>query len=135
MYREDRFVMSHRGYAVDLGSLHLESRIGLRGEYFIGEINAVWFRRKNGVAQAVVGELHDSQWDIPMGAVQFLKQYTDGRYGGRPFARWDGASLWCAGQDPEENARYLELLRPMLENFPAVPDGHDGWYVFAKGVA
>lgn len=131
MYREDKFVMSHRGYAVDLASFRIdEIRTGWKGEYACATVNAVWFRRKYGVNQAVAGELWDSQWTIPQNAVQFLEQHEDGRYGGRPFARWDGASFWCAGQDPEENDRYLKLLKPMLVNFPAIPPGRDGWWRF-----
>lgn len=131
MHREDKFVLSHRPYAVDLSSFRIdEIRTGYRGEYACASVNAVWFRRKNGVNQAVVGELWDAQDVIPKDAVQFLEQHEDGRYGGRPFARWDGTSFWCAGQDPEENAWYLELLKPMLADFPAVPVGYDGWWRF-----
>lgn len=130
MFREDKFVMSHRPYAVDLSSLRMEVQTGWRGEYASAEINAVWFRRKNGVNQAIVGELWDAQDVIPKDAVHFLEQHEDGRYGGRPFARWDGTSFWCAGQDPEQNARYLELLRPMLAGFPAVPAPYSGWWRF-----
>lgn len=131
MHREDKFVLSHRPYAVDLSSFRIdEIRTGWKGEYACATVNAAWFRRKNGANQAVVGELSDSQWTIPKDAVQFLEQYEDGRYGGRPFARWDGASFWCAGQDPEENARYLALLRPMLEGYPALPGGYSGWWRF-----
>lgn len=131
MHREDEFVMSHRPYAAYLSSFRIdEIRTGWKGEYACASVNAVWFRRKNGINQAVVGELWDAQDTIPQDAVQFLEQHEDGRYGGRPFARWDGTSFWCAGQDPEENARYLELLKPMRENFPAIPDGYDGWYRF-----
>lgn len=131
MYRIDKFVLSHRPYAVDLSSFHIdEIRTGWKGEYACASVNAVWFRRKNGVNQAVAGELWDAQDTIPQDAVQFLEQHEDGRYGGRPFARWDGASFWCAGQDPEENDRYLELLRLMLAGFPAAPEPFDGWWVF-----
>lgn len=131
MYREDKFVMSHRGYAVDLSSFRIdEIRTGWKGEYACASVNAVWFRRKGGVNQAIAGELWDAQDVIPQDAVQFLKQHEDGRYGGRPFARWDGTGIWYAGQDPEENGRYLELLKPMLENFPAIPNRHDGWWRF-----
>lgn len=131
MYREDKFVMSHRGYAVDLASFRIDETLtGWKGEYACATVNAVWFRRKNRITQAVVGELWDSQWDIPKDAVQFLEQHDDGRYGGRPFARWDGTSFWCAGQDPEENGRYLALLKPMLENFPKPAPGYSGWWRF-----
>lgn len=131
MHREDKFVMSHRPYAVDLASFRIdEIRNGYKGEYACATVSAAWFRRKNGINQAVVGELSDSQCTIPKDAVQFLEQYEDGRYGGRPFARWDGTSFWCAGQDPDENAGYLELLKPMLADFPAEPPGYSGWWRF-----
>ena len=51
MYREDKFVMSHRGYAVDLSSLH--QRFYEHDEWYM--VDAVWFRRKNGVTAACVG--------------------------------------------------------------------------------
>lgn len=131
MYREDKFVMSHRGYAVDLSSFHIdEIRTGWKGEYACASVNAVWFRRKDGVNQAIAGELWDAQDVIPQDAVQFLEQHEDGRYGGRPFARWDGTGIWYAGQDPEENARYLELLKPMLANFPEPVPGYSAWWRF-----
>lgn len=130
MHREDKFVMSHRGYAVDLSSLRTETSMGWNGERTHGEINAVWFRRKNGVTFACVGELWDSQWGVPKDAVEFLERHEDGCYGGRPFARWDGTGVWYAGQDPEENARHLELLRTVLDAYhanPAAPDLGDRW--------
>lgn len=130
MYREDKFVLSHRPYAVDLSSLRVETRTGFRGEYCHGAINAVWFRRKNGVTGAVAGELWDIQQPVPKDALQFLEQHDDGRYGGRPFARWDGTNFWAAGQDPEENARLLALLKPMLAGYPAVPAPFSGWWRF-----
>ena len=130
MYREDKFVFSHRPYAVDLSSLRIKISKGWNGEYAHGEISAVWFRRKNGVTFACVGELHDSQWGAPKGAACFLERYEDGCYGGRPFARWDGTGVWYAGQDPEENARHLELLRTVLDAYhadPKAPDLGDRW--------
>jgi len=130
MYREDKFVLSHRPYAVDLSSLHVNVEGGRNGEYAHASVRAVWFRRKNGVTGAVAGELWDIQRPTPKDAMQFLEQHDDGRYGGRPFARWDGTNFWAAGQDPEENARLLALLKPMLAEYPAVPEGHDGWWRF-----
>ena len=130
MRREDKFVLSHRPYAVDMSSLHVEVGTGWKGEYGTGTIGAVWFRRKYGITAACIGELRNTQWDVPQNAEQFLAQYSDGRYGGDCRARWDGENFWAAGQDPEENVRFLALLRPMLENYPAAPPGYEGWYVF-----
>jgi len=130
MYREDKFVMSHRGYAVDLNSLHINREGGRNGEYAHARVLAVWFRRKNGVTGVVFGELWDIQRPTPQSAVQFLEQHDDGRYGGRPFTRWDGTSVWYAGQDPEENAQHLELLRTVLDAYhanPTAPDLGERW--------
>jgi hypothetical protein len=127
MYREDEFVLSHRPYAVDLNSLrpYHEDHVGWL------MVDAIWFRRKNGITAACAGLLDDlrraSATDDP---VRFLEEYDDGRYGGRPFARWDGASVWYAGQDPEENARHLELLRTALDAYhanPKAPDLGERW--------
>lgn len=127
MRREDRFVMSHRPYAVDLKSLRVEQR---EGAWARATIDAAWFRRRSGVTAACIGSLWDFQETDPATAIDFLAQHGDGRYGGDCRARWDGESLWCAGQDPEENARFLELLRPMLDAYPEIPDCYSGWWVF-----
>lgn len=128
MYREDKFVMSHRGYAVDLSSFRRRD-LYEHDEWFM--VDAVWFRRKSGVTAACIGYLDDGfRRTAPRDVIEFLEQYEDGRYGAKCLARWDGTSFWCAGQDPEENARYLELLKPMLDGFPAIPPGHDGWWRF-----
>jgi hypothetical protein len=130
--RDDRFLISRRPYAVDLGSLQgerINSPQGRNPYLFDGRINAVWFRRRNGVTVACLGELWDLQYPEPADAVQFLRQHEDGRYGGRCEARWDGRGYWGAEQ-PDVAAEHLELLRPMLANYPALVDGYDGWWRF-----
>ena len=133
MHREDKFVMSHRQYAVDLSSLRVER--DPNGTVWTGSrprvaINAMWFRRKHGITTAHVGVLWDYQRPAPVDAAEFLERHDDGRYGGDYLARWDGKWFWAAGQDPEENARYLKLLKPVLAEFPKIPAGHDGWWRF-----
>ena len=130
MHRVDKFVVSHRPYAVDLSSFKYETDTGYKGPYFSGTVGAVWFNRKSGITRACIGELWDVQDGTPTDVTTFLERHEDGSYGGRCFARWDGTSFWCAGQDPEENARYLELLKPMLENFPEPAPGYSGWWRF-----
>lgn len=132
MIREDRFVLSHRPYAVDLSSLsgsRTDTPNGRNPYSFSGRIDAVWFRRKNGVTAACIGSLWDLQHPEPTGAAQFLSQHTDGRYGGDCFGRWDGERYWGA-QEPEVMEQHLAVLRPMLDAYPAVPDGYDGWWTF-----
>lgn len=132
MIRDDRFLISRKPYAVDLGSLRgrrEDSPQGVNPYYFDGRIDAVWFRRKAGITAACIGTLWDLQHPEPADAAQFLQQHTDGRYGGRCEARWDGTGYWGA-EEPDVVAEHLGLLRPMLANYPAIPDGYDGWYRF-----
>ncbi|MGW7312280.1 hypothetical protein [Streptomyces sp. NPDC054865] len=130
MIRTDRFLISQRPYAVDLSSLDCTLRDtpqGKRPQYFHGQVNAVWFRRRSGVTVACVGRLWDHQTDRPADARAFLKRHEDGRYGN---GRWDGTSYWGNGTY-EEQQEHLAVLQPMLASFPAVPPGYDGWWRFA----
>ncbi|MEU1663620.1 hypothetical protein ABZ547_08390 [Streptomyces sparsogenes] len=135
MIREDRFLISRRPYAVDLSSL----KVGEPTEsgHYWAMVNAVWFRRHSrghGDARRIVtvactGTLRNLQGSKPVDARAFLAAYTDGRYGGDCQGRWDGENYWGA-QKPEVIEQHLELLRPMLERYPAAPAGWDGWWRF-----
>lgn len=125
MIREERFLISRRPYAIDLGSLRPT------GSNF-WRLDAVWFRRRRGITVACIGYLHDLQNPPPTTTAEFLARADDGRYGGHCEGRWDGQRYWGA-QEPEIAAAHLALLRPMLERFPAVPAGFDGWWTFAGG--
>jgi len=128
-------ISGKRRYAVDLGSLVLEpSTSGLTH----ATLRAVWFRRKDRVTAACVGTLWDYLRPIPADpsefltdVADFLARSTDGRYGGRCEGRWDGTRYWGA-QEPEIIEAHLRLLRPMLETYPEVPAGFDGWYVYER---
>ena len=132
MIREDKFLISRKPYAVDLSSLR-GSRTSTpqgRNDYtYNGTINAVWFRRRRGVTVACIGHLWDLQHPEPADAHQFLEQHTDGRYGGDTHGRWDGDSYW-GNVTLAKQQRHLAILQPMLANYPAVPDGYDGWWRF-----
>lgn len=117
-------------YAVDLSSLTAEPS-GINGGYVWADIRAVWFRRKNRVTAACIGHLRDLQTPAPKDAAEFLAKATDGRYGGRCEGRWDGTRYWGA-QEPETIEAHLALLRPMLDSYPEIPEGFDGWYVYEQ---
>lgn len=121
MFREDRFLISRRLYAVDLDSLRTGD-----GD---ATLDAVWFRRKNGITAACTGRLWDIQRPEPADVAEFLARLDDGRYGGTCHGRWDGASYW-GNVTLAEQERHLAVLRPMLANYPAIPGGHDGWWRF-----
>lgn len=141
MIREDQFLISRKPFAVDLNSLTGSQHP--RGERFAfsGSINALWFRRQSGVTRACLGSL--KLWshylrepldvDNPHAV---LSANLDGRYGGDCEGRWDGERYWGA-QEPAVMEQHLAILRPMLANYPAIPDGFDGWWTFqpARGGA
>lgn len=130
MIREDRFLISRKPYAVDLGSLSQYHRTegSTHASY---RVDAVWFRRRRGITVACIGTLWDIQTDpAPKDVAEFLARHDDGRYGGTCDGRWDGERYWGA-QEPDVIASHLDLLRPMLANYPEIPAGYDGWYTFA----
>jgi hypothetical protein len=130
MIREDRFLISRRPYAVDLSSLKLQEHTRDNGTHFYsGGITAVWYRRRRGVTVACVGSLWDFQDAAPADGIEFLARHDDGRYGGSCAGRWDGENYWGA-QKPSEIEEHLTLLRPMLDSYPAIPPGYDGWWRF-----
>lgn len=125
MIREERFLLSRKQYAADLSSMTVDE--GERWHWV--HIKAVWYRRRRGVTVACIGELRDRQDSVPMDAVEFLERYTDGRYGGDCWGRWDGERYWGA-QEPAVMAAHLALLRPMLKGYPMALPGFDGWWTF-----
>ncbi|WP_329217395.1 hypothetical protein [Streptomyces microflavus] len=132
MRRTDRFLISRKPFAVDLGSLRGERTDTPQGRNpycYDGRINAVWFRRRHGITVACIGDLWDLQHPEPADGRQFLEQHDDGRYGGDCHGRWDGESYW-GNVTLEEQQRHLVILQPMLANYPAIPEGYDGWWTF-----
>lgn len=132
MIREEKFLISRKPYAVDLGSLRISD---VRTRYdgatvYAGRIDAVWFRRRRGVTVACIGQLWDFQTgEPPTDAAEFLRRHDDGRYGGDCHGRWDGDRYWGA-QQPDTIEQHLALLQPMLAAYPAIPAGYDGWWRF-----
>lgn len=132
MKREDKFVMSHRPYAVDLNSLESVQEIRANGSSFYRyNIGALWFRKKRGVVSACLGYLWDYQNEYTDDPIDFLAAHADGRYGGTTLTSWDGLGLWTT-VDYQTSNQHLDVLRPMLEYFPNVPPGYDGWWTFRE---
>jgi hypothetical protein len=137
MRREDKFVLSHRPYAVDLSSLRLRMDPAIHStweDWWM--VDAVWFRRRKGVTVACVGFLDDLQHTAPKDAAEFLAAHDNGTYGGDCLGRWDGTRYWGATQDPDANMQYLALLRRLLADFqtspndPPLPATYSGWWRF-----
>lgn len=138
MIKMSKFLISKNPYAVDLGSFKaVWHKTQWAGEPPPGSpegvwrctVQAVWFRRRRGETVASIGTLWKSFTDAPVTALEFLERHVDGRYGGNAVGRWDGDSYW-GNVTLDVQQRHLEILRPMLENYPAAPAGYDGWWRF-----
>ncbi|MCY0959942.1 hypothetical protein [Streptomyces sp. H27-H5] len=127
MHRETRFLISRKPYAIDLDSLRV-TEPGPHGSAW-AQVDAVWFRRRNGITIACTGTLRDLQDRTPGDVHEFLAAFTDGRYGGNCHGRWDGERYWGA-QTPFQMALDLTVLEPMLADYPNIPEGYDGWWTF-----
>jgi hypothetical protein len=131
----DRFVMSHRPYAVDLSSWRRgEWQMAHDGHrYADQEMTAIWFRRKQGVTVAHLGTLWDhSDAD---NAADMLRLHDDGRYGGNWIAAWDGERCWTQNPAPKTDLdRHAEVLDAALVRLlcdKTTPEGYDdGWWTF-----
>lgn len=117
LVRLDKFTPSKRPYALDLGA-YTRSHNRLH-------INAIWAGRKDGRTTASFGSL--SAYGIE--TVEELIEKIDMRWGGDSFAKWDGDILITpSGVTQKLHQQYVEMLGAALNNFPAVPDGYEGWY-------
>lgn len=117
-------ISGKRRYAIDPGSLEVSD-----ADLALCTIRAVWFKRKDRVTAACIGTLWDALVIGQEGLAGFLAMARDGRYGGTCEGRWDGTQYWGA-QEPEVMAAHLALLRPMLADYPDLPPGFDGWWVY-----
>lgn len=134
MIREDRFLISRKSFAIDLTTVTGDQHE--RGDLiaFSGRANAVWYRRQNRVTRACIGTLMLFSHYLPErldldDPHAILTADLDGRYGGDCHGRWDGTGYWGA-EDLDIQAQHLAILRPMLANYPATPEGYDSWWRF-----
>jgi hypothetical protein len=129
MIREDKFLISRKPFAVNLDSFRRREREpGNSWAWFT--VDAIWFRGTKDQPVACIGDLHTLIDDPePTTAQEFLERFTDGRYGGNCEGRWNGTGYWGA-EDLDIQRQHLAVLKPMLANYPARPDGWDGWWTF-----
>lgn len=134
MIRSDKFRISDKPFAINIATITAEQ--GSQGErwYISGRADALWFRRKDGTTRACIGSLglwrhHMVDQIDATDPMAILTAHLDSRYGGDCFGRWDGERYWGA-QEPAVMEEHLAILRPMLDNYPALPPGYDGWWRF-----
>lgn len=137
MFREDQFLISRKPFAIDLSTVTVECTHQHDAYWLSGHCLAAWYRRKNGTTYACLGTLrlwaHRLREEPDVSSPEaILGNDLDSRYGGDPDGRWDGERYW-GSQKPMEQALHLTFLEPMLANYPALPDGYDGWWTFQGG--
>jgi len=120
------FKISKKPFAADLTSLRISDP--WPSGAVTAFVDAVWFRGTLKNPYACIGWLRTQMNPAPVDARDFLIRYTDNRYGGECLGRWNGTGYY-GSQVPEVMEGHLALLKPMLENFPDVPEGYDGWWI------
>ena len=113
----DKFAPSKRPYAFD------------RPSFRDGYIKAIWAGRKDSRTTASVGTLHAWDGRKTLSSFDEMIETVDMRYGGYSIAKWDGEKLITDQARPFE---WCELTRfdldRILQTFPQVPEGFEGWY-------
>jgi hypothetical protein len=134
MIREDQFLISRKPFAINLSTVTVNREQQQDAWWLSGHCEAVWYRRRNGTTYACLGTLrlwaHWLREEPDVSSPEaILRNRLDSRYGGDPDGRWDGENYW-GSQKPFEQALHLTLLEPMIADFPALPEGYDGWWTF-----
>jgi hypothetical protein len=129
----DGFRLHKTLVAVDLGTFTYGDR-----DVHRGTVCAVWFASRRGVLRACIGHISDLQpaacgGRAPGSAEEFLAAYTT-NHGADCHARWDGETYWGAPEwgamEPAAIVRHMPFLQGMLDGYPAIPAGYNGWWGF-----
>jgi len=147
---EHRFLASKKLYAFDLNSFKAWELPNLTADGYkmwSYSIQAVWFaKRNNGLRAAFFGAIGDTSTARPTADPsipttewtrdEFFAHYKGARYGASPYGCWDGQAPWW-GKDEYRNdfqAQQLAIpkLQDMLNHFPDIPTGYDGWYALTE---
>lgn len=127
MIRDEDFRLSRNPFALDLGSFTVSGEDDHPSAWC--QVSAVWFRSRKGIVRACTGTIRGLLRPPPADVSDFLERYIHDPWGGSCAGRWDGVRYWGA-QEPAVIEGHLAVLRPMLDGYPAVPDGYDGWWRF-----
>jgi hypothetical protein len=135
VFKTTDFKISKPMFAVNLAAWSAGDRAGTVGSG-TDSVAAVWFQRKrtayNGPLRTAAHGGYLNFWlrgAAPVDAIDALSKAGQHQYTAHCQARWDGSNLWCL-EDEETRAEYKTLLVPMLEAYPAIPDGYSGWWHF-----
>lgn len=134
MIKVYRLVVSRPMYAFDPSTWFVDDA------HCVRRVDAVWFKRRNGVLLATIGcyypmvERVDVRPAVDTYA-EWIAAADDNRYGGTWSARSNGETTWFAEQEyrtGDATRRAQELLTAALAAFPNPPAGYDGWWTFPR---
>lgn len=124
--QRDKFSAAEFFYAIDFSTIQIQPGYENHGT---GTVDAIWFKKKNGVIAACYGTLRASGTAArPLhNEADFMFHY-DGRYGGNTMYKWDGTEMWGSNNNFLELVEAHKFLDPIRNGFPNIPDGYTGWY-------
>lgn len=130
----ERFVPSKKNYAINWDSFTItDNRELTPGNFVVSAFaDAIWATKKKGVSYISKGVLHSTFYMLPFnhnfGIKEFCEKF-DSRYGGDHVCVWDGEIMTTKSPIPlQKMVEYSQILDPVIENLPNVPQGYEGWY-------
>lgn len=135
--KSDRYTASAFFYAFNLNKVKLSHHGPVRNsdDTLTGmSFPAVWFKRKNGEVFVSAGYLshtvrHPTTHTLTTEeAIEHFMENYDPRYGGTVEMKWDGEVMWAPETRWTDVVKYQAILARILDGFPNIPEGFDGWY-------
>lgn len=114
--QSSKFTFSEYFYAIDMKSL--KPTYG-----FNASMNAIWFKKTRGQIAVCTGTLSSQGKTVE----QFMANH-DGRYGGNTEYKWNGTEMWSSSNHFLELMAAHKILDPILQAFPEIPKGYEGWF-------
>tara|TARA_R110001606_G_scaffold297277_1_gene445035 strand:- start:9333 stop:9728 length:396 start_codon:yes stop_codon:yes gene_type:complete len=127
LIKRDKFTPSLKPYAFKPDS----REFGYGGR----TLEALWAGRKRGGTIVTLGTYHMTAMDRIERSYEDWLAVADTRYGGLWQHIWDGEKLLSNPDNTPSLAEadaLSERLDAVLQGFPRVPDGWDGWYFREK---
>lgn len=116
--QRDKFSFSEYFYAIDWSTFWVNDNNN-------AIVDAIWFKKTKGEVAVCSGTL--SNYDT-LNKDDFIAGFKYGRYGGATRYKWNGTEMWSHDNNFLDMIKAHEKLDPILENFPNIPHGYQGWY-------
>lgn len=118
--QRDKFSMTEYNYALNFDSFRYRDN----SNYAV--IDAIWFSTKKGLLTVHKGTLN--HLDRNLHSVDDFILNFNGRYAGSTYFKWNGTDIWSSDSNYQKMVAAHDELDPILQNFPAIPEGYTGWH-------